>query len=373
MKLMKCTVFAGALSAMAAGAGAEGIGLSGTVYDNFRRPLSGVVVSLAGTGEIDTTGADGTWVLGDPSLGAARRAFGKAGNPGALEVRNGRLQLQWQGRNGAGRSTGSMPAEAFVPSQPRAGRQLETQALGPQADTLVFEWKGKVRLRDTLWGRIAKGIDRELDSTVRADQIHGYLVDARDGQRYRTIAVGNQTWMAENLNYRVDSSWAYQGSADSASKYGRAYSWAAAMALPDSCNRVKCTVPTYVRQGACPAGWRIPYNEDWATLMTGLGGISVAGRKLKAKAFWPQEMQGSDSVGFRALPAPYRDNKTFMLEDWAGWWTGTMNTPPPTSPQIPSSSAYTVGSAVLADQSNYPRERGLSVRCIRTEEARMRQ
>lgn len=94
-------------------------------------------------------------------------------------------------------------------------------------------------------------------------QIAAGLVDARDGQAYRTATIGSQTWIAQNLNYQADSSWWYNSSADSGAKYGRLYTWAAAMGLDDSCNAFDCSEQVApIHRGACPSGWHVPTPGD---------------------------------------------------------------------------------------------------------------
>lgn len=128
------------------------------------------------------------------------------------------------------------------------------------------------------------------------------------GQTYRTVVIGTQTWMAENLNYKVDGSWWYENNADSGAKYGRLYTWAAAAKLPDSCNRVECASLVQSRhQGVCPGGWHAPSDGEWTTLAAYLGGGAVAGGKLMSTSGWSNGGNGSDAYGFRALPAGYRD------------------------------------------------------------------
>ena len=87
------------------------------------------------------------------------------------------------------------------------------------------------------------------------------LLDTRDGQKYRTVKIGTQTWMAQNLNYKVDSSWWYRNDADSGAKYGRLYQWDAAMDGYAS----STAVPSGV-QGICPIGWHLPSPNEWDIL-----------------------------------------------------------------------------------------------------------
>jgi uncharacterized protein (TIGR02145 family)/uncharacterized repeat protein (TIGR02543 family) len=128
----------------------------------------------------------------------------------------------------------------------------------------------------------------------------------------RTVKIGGQTWMAENLNYQTANSWCYVNSADSCAKYGRLYTWDAAKA-------------------ACPAGWHLPTREEWADLTIAVGGTGTygtggtAGKVLKSASGWYNDKNATDSYGFSALPGGYR---SFMgISTRAGengtWWTAT--------------------------------------------------
>jgi uncharacterized protein (TIGR02145 family) len=137
----------------------------------------------------------------------------------------------------------------------------------------------------------------------------GSFADGRDGKAYRTVKIGNQNWMAENLNYLTDTSWCYGDDTSNCDKYGRLYDWNAAMR-------------------ACPAGWHLPTREEWAKLFNAIGGDTVAGGKLKSK--WPK-WDGTDDYGFSAMPGGYYTRywrcctaKRFTSGGLGGlWWTAS--------------------------------------------------
>lgn len=137
------------------------------------------------------------------------------------------------------------------------------------------------------------------DNTVGCEQSLP-LVDHRDGQVYKTVVIGSQTWMAENLNYATSKgSYCYKNEARNCTKYGRLYTWDIAM-------------------GVCPDGWHLPTETEWKTLIvTADGSITdydrsktgnVAGLKLKASTDWETyrgHIVGEDTYGFSALPAGF--------------------------------------------------------------------
>jgi len=146
------------------------------------------------------------------------------------------------------------------------------------------------------------------------------LADARDGKKYKTVKIGEQVWMAENLNYQADEdgSRCYNDSASYCDKYGRLYEWKTAKTV-------------------CPAGWKLPDTADWNKLVTAAGGEKTAGKKLKSKSGWKDEDgndgNGTDEFGFSALPSGFMDNNpdsengavfAFVGND-GFWWTATEN------------------------------------------------
>ena len=137
------------------------------------------------------------------------------------------------------------------------------------------------------------------DTTYNAEK--NTLTDTRDGQVYRTVTIGDQVWMAENLNYETDSSFCYNDSAEYCAKYGRLYTWTAAM-------------------NACPDGWHLPTIDEFETLFATVGGDSIAGMKLKSTSGWNSDGNGTDDFGFTVLPAGGWGSKNFVGEA-AVFWT----------------------------------------------------
>ena len=106
---------------------------------------------------------------------------------------------------------------------------------------------------------------------------YGELVDERDGQIYKTVKIGDQWWMAENLNYLADGESfcviENEQETDDCGDYGRRYKWGVAVGLPDKC-KLGCNFIefNYQPQGICPDGWHLPSEEDWRELIFFIGG-----------------------------------------------------------------------------------------------------
>ncbi|MCQ2109538.1 MAG: fibrobacter succinogenes major paralogous domain-containing protein [Fibrobacter sp.] len=161
-----------------------------------------------------------------------------------------------------------------------------------------------------------------------------YMKDSRDNKTYRTVTIGDQTWMAENLNYDYNEgtakSYCYLNKADSCAKYGRLYTWAAAMdsaavfsTAGKGCGFGKaCSVSGTVR-GVCPEGWHLPSRAEFNTLMNSVGGSGVAATKLKSTDGW-RNGNGTDDYGFSALPAGYYYSGGFSsVGSYAAFWSAT--------------------------------------------------
>lgn len=133
----------------------------------------------------------------------------------------------------------------------------------------------------------------------------GELVDSRDGQTYKTIKVGPVEWMAENMNFKSKESVCYGKNKQNCSKYGRLYSWDDAL------------------EKACPDGWYLPSMDDFKLLVEASGGENMASVALKAKNGWFGSGNGTDAIGFSALPAGSVTNKNVYEGEkrFAGFWS----------------------------------------------------
>ena len=206
------------------------------------------------------------------------------------------------------------------------------------------------------------------------------IIDSRDGKVYKTVKIGDQIWMAENLNYYDDSdlsvkekSWCYgkndNGDSTTCDVAGRLYTWAAAI---DSARLyadkslvcgygIACALPDTV-YGICPSGWHLPNKAEWDALFSAVGGKSTAGTVLKSQMGWTKNGNGTDAFGFSALPVGFRaDNSQFYGDDEdAYFWSSTMkmdvrNTPYSMSVYYDEKSAYM----------NFDMKFSFSVRCLK--------
>ncbi len=157
----------------------------------------------------------------------------------------------------------------------------------------------------------------------------GTFYDYRDGITYTAVQIGEQIWMAENLNYEytvageVYGNSCYEDDKSNCAKYGRLYSWAAAM---DSAGRFSedglgagygvagayggAYPYTGKIRGVCPVDWRLPRKEDWEILVNYLDSLHhgdesywVRATLLRSQTGWNFNRVGSDYYSFSVLPA----------------------------------------------------------------------
>lgn len=192
------------------------------------------------------------------------------------------------------------------------------------------------------------------------------FTDSRDLIVYKTVTIGNQVWMAENLKYLpgvVGSAtgsettpryyvYGYDGTNLAEAKatanystYGVLYNWEAAKA-------------------ACPTGWHLPSDAEWSELADYLGGVSVAGGKIKetGTTHWNSPNEGAtDETGFTALPGGYLYGIEFLgIAEYGLWWSST---------EYESVGVWYRSlsySRSNLQKETYDKSFGLSVRCVKT-------
>ena len=143
--------------------------------------------------------------------------------------------------------------------------------------------------------------------------VKGTMTDSRDGQTYKTVTIGYQTWMAENLNFETDASFCYNNDSTNCAKYGRLYTSGAAMDSMGiwSTNSKGCghhgrnCLITYPARGICPKGWHLPDSTEWEVLISAVGGRNEASKMLKSKIGWNEDGNGTDAYSFTALPTGF--------------------------------------------------------------------
>jgi uncharacterized protein (TIGR02145 family) len=207
---------------------------------------------------------------------------------------------------------------------------------------------------------------------------YGNMTD-QEGNVYKTIVIGTQEWMAENLNTSIyrngdtiltnldistwqstnNGSWAYYNNNSSfACPYGKLYNWYA------------CVDDRQL----CPVGWHVPTDAEWAVLTDFLGGEAFAGGKMKtagtleeATGFWYLPNTGAtNSIGLSSIPGGWRDSngEEINVGDFGGigfsgnWWS---------SSQSDAFRAWVFWLNAASEHvivGNYPKSDGYSVRCL---------
>ena len=137
-------------------------------------------------------------------------------------------------------------------------------------------------------------------------QQEGSFTDTRDKKTYKTVKIGEQTWMAENLNYNAKGSKCYDNKPENCAKYGKLYNWATA-------------------KEACPSGWHLPSKAEWEKLTDFIGGGEIAGKKLKSNSGWNENGNGTDEFGFSALPGGggLSDGSISRVGYYGLWWSAS--------------------------------------------------
>jgi len=203
-----------------------------------------------------------------------------------------------------------------------------------------------------------------------------YVTDI-DGYSYKTVKIGNQIWMAENLNVtrfrngdiipevrgeeipdatrgdewekagnERDPAWCYYYNYHiNGEMYGKLYNW---YAVNDP-------------RGLAPEGWQVASHEAWTELIDYLGGEDLAGFKMKSNSGWLDNGNGTNQSGFFALPGGgrYYDGDFNKAGGFGHWWSSSEG-------NTLSACAYTMNYAdSIVSRFNPYKRSGFSVRCLR--------
>lgn len=221
----------------------------------------------------------------------------------------------------------------------------------------------------------SSGRDLADGSSSSAYESANFMTDDRDGKTYRTVTIGTQTWMAENLNFAYNeptedldsSSFCYDDTTGNCLKFGRYYMWSAAMdsagvfsdggkgcGYGDTCN-ADGTV-----RGVCPSGWHLPSMDEWRELIFTAGGDSLVGDVLKSKIGWYRDGNGIDFYGFSILPAGFGFDKAgFSDAFYASFWSSTENDDETADALYFSYDSYGV------DVDDSDKDTAYSIRCVK--------
>ncbi len=183
-----------------------------------------------------------------------------------------------------------------------------------------------------------------------------------DNNTYKTVQIGTQCWMQEDLKvskYRngaaiptglSDNDWARttSGAYNDHGLLGKSYNWYAV-------NDVR---------GLCPTGWHVPSKEEWENLVSHLGGDLVAGGKLKSVTGWDLPNEGAtNESGFTALPDGGRNLIGQMSNSTSSvyWWSSSLGSRT-NKPWFLSLSSY---NGFVYTNYAFGKGDGFSVRCLR--------
>lgn len=183
--------------------------------------------------------------------------------------------------------------------------------------------------------------DAETKQSSSSPQFGDVFTDVRDGKQYRTVVLGDQEWMAENLNLAESESWCYNDSEEMCSVYGRLYSWESA-------------------NGVCPEGWHLPTDSEFTGLTDFIGGLDSASYKLKSQSDLWASGSGIDAFGFNVLPAGYYEDGVYSnIRGYADFWTAT------SANTTESWNRHFDYRNLSLKRGTYTKKAGLSVRCLR--------
>ena len=193
-----------------------------------------------------------------------------------------------------------------------------------------------------------------------------FVINKPQVQEIKSVKIGTQTWMAENLNTTTfrngdvipqantkeewdkageekKPAWCYyDNNHENEKKYGKLYNW---YAVNDP-------------RGLAPKGWHVPGDDEWEILKKNLG--EKPGTKMKSTSGWYQEGNGDNSSGFAGFPGGQRSTRFLNLGLEGHWWNSTVD-----FADMAYSSYLSWSGGVLVLVNSDDMADGLSVRCVK--------
>lgn len=182
----------------------------------------------------------------------------------------------------------------------------KVQAFYPWYNKLMENKTGardvRVEIKVNYWGENTCSASSALNLHVKARPVAqgsdkvvcgNLMIDERDGRQYKTIQIGQQCWMAQNLNYAMVGSRCYLEKDENCTEYGRLYNWEQAVG-----QWTDITI-----QGICPAGWHLPNNGEWELLRTTANNVSALKNPTNRWTDGRQSVVGTNTTRFSTLPS----------------------------------------------------------------------
>jgi len=201
------------------------------------------------------------------------------------------------------------------------------KAFEAEGKAIQKEQERKAAAEAAEYAKALRKADSIEQAKIQAAIIKSSFIDSRDGKKYKTVPIGSQTWMAENLNYNANSSKCYDNKTANCNKYGKLYDWTTA-------------------NKACPVGWHLPSNDEWDKLYSFIDSLkgtekstrslienpyikspytsTTAGKYLKSNSGWKENDNGNDNFGFTALPGgACSGGRCSSIGNSGLWWSSS--------------------------------------------------
>ncbi|MCF8366408.1 MAG: hypothetical protein K9H16_11540 [Bacteroidales bacterium] len=242
---------------------------------------------------------------------------------------------------------------------------IQRDAISTPAEGLVIyntDHKALEMFNGSLWGPLSGGF------RCGASQITD-----NDGHIYNTTLIGNQCWLAENLNSgaMIDMAsnpsdndlaekYCYDNTASNCNEYGGLYKWDELM---DYQNEEGV-------QGICPTGWHVPATAEWLTMVNYLGGWVDAANKLKEAGtqHWGTGNLGTNSSGFTAIPCGFLYLNSIWYNTYNAWFfTSTENAGNTSWAGVYYINGLDPEESQVNFSQDYKKDNAMSVRCIKNQ------